>query len=142
VLALMAMTVIAMITTAQESSTPAMTLEVDETQAPRRIAFVDEEIRVRPGALALAYPRWIPGEHGPTGPIQQFVTLRVHSGNTTLPRVIPRTSTRSTSKFRPAAIESASTLIRCWRTQSPIINCCWRGTPWSSIHEASTSASS
>jgi len=85
VLALMAMTVIAMITTAQESSTPAMTLEVDETQAPRRIAFVHEEIRVRPGALALAYPRWIPGEHGPTGPIQQFVTLRVHSGNTTLP---------------------------------------------------------
>ncbi len=70
---------------AQDTSTPAMTLEVDETQAPRRIAFVHEEIRVRPGALALAYPRWIPGEHGPTGPIQQFVTLRVHSGNTTLP---------------------------------------------------------
>lgn len=86
VLALMAMTVIAMITPAQESSTPAMTLEVDETQAPRRIAFVHEEIRARPGALALAYPRWIPGEHGPTGPIQEFVTLRVPSGNTTLPR--------------------------------------------------------
>jgi predicted metalloprotease with PDZ domain len=61
-----------------------MTLVVDETQAPRRIAFVHEEIRVRPGPLELAYPRWIPGEHGPTGPIQRFAALRVHSGNTTL----------------------------------------------------------
>ena len=48
---------------AQDRSTPAMTLVVDETQAERRIAFVHEEIPVRPGTLALAYPRWIPGEH-------------------------------------------------------------------------------
>jgi len=70
---------------AQQTSAPAMTLVVDETQAARRIAFVHEEIRVRPGSLALAYPRWIPGEHGPTGPIQQFSALRVRSGNVTLP---------------------------------------------------------
>jgi Peptidase M61 N-terminal domain len=61
-----------------------MTLVVDETQAPRRIAFVHEEIRVRSGPLELVYPRWIPGEHGPTGPIQRFAALRVHSGNATL----------------------------------------------------------
>lgn len=84
-LAMIAITSLAMRAAAQDTSTPALTLEVDETQAPRRIAFVHEKIRVRPGALALAYPRWIPGEHGPTGPIQQFVTLRVQSGNTTLP---------------------------------------------------------
>jgi predicted metalloprotease with PDZ domain len=70
---------------AQDTATSAMTLVVDETQAPRRIAFVHEEIQIRPGALALAYPRWIPGDHGPTGPIQQLVTLRVHAGNATLP---------------------------------------------------------
>ena len=62
-----------------------MTLVVDETQAARRIAFVHEEIQVRPGTLALAYPRWIPGEHGPTGPIQRFAALRVGSGSATLP---------------------------------------------------------
>ncbi len=84
-LALIAITSLAMRAAAQDATTPAMTLEVDETQAPRRIAFVHEEIRGQPGTLDLAYPRWIPGEHGPTGPIQQFVTLRVHSGNTTLP---------------------------------------------------------
>ncbi len=62
-----------------------MTLVVDETQAARRIAFVHEEIQVRPGPLALAYPRWIPGEHGPTGPIQQLAVIRIHAGNLTLP---------------------------------------------------------
>jgi len=84
-LALAAMTAFSMSAGAQEISAPAMTLVVDETQAARRIAFVHEEIRVRPGSLTLAYPRWIPGEHGPTGPIQQFAALRVHSGSATLP---------------------------------------------------------
>jgi len=68
----------------QDTSAPNMTLVVDESQAPRRIAFVHEEIRVEPGALELAYPLWIPGEHGPTGPIFQFAALRIHAGNALL----------------------------------------------------------
>jgi predicted metalloprotease with PDZ domain len=70
---------------AQTASTPTMTLLVDESQAARRIAFVHEEIRVRPGSLTLAYPLWIPGEHGPTGPIENFAALRIHAGSATLP---------------------------------------------------------
>jgi predicted metalloprotease with PDZ domain len=70
--------------TAQNSSNPVMSVVVDETQAPRRIAFVHEEIQVKPGALSLAYPKWIPGEHGPTGPIQEFAMLRIHAGDTIL----------------------------------------------------------
>ena len=86
VLALMAVTALATSAPGQDTSaSPTMTLIVDERQSARRIAFVHEEIRVRPGSLALAYPRWIPGEHGPTGPIQQFAALRVRSGNLTLP---------------------------------------------------------
>jgi predicted metalloprotease with PDZ domain len=85
VFALLAMSAGATSLLAQEVSTPAMTLVVDETQAARRISFVREEIRVQPGPLALAYPRWIPGEHGPTGPIEQFAALRIRSGNVTLP---------------------------------------------------------
>jgi Peptidase M61 N-terminal domain len=68
--AAVAMTAVA--ASAQDKSAPAMLLVVDETQAARRIAHVHEEIRVRPGMLALAYPRWIPGEYGPTGPVQHF----------------------------------------------------------------------
>ncbi|HEY0308736.1 MAG TPA: hypothetical protein VGB94_11295 [Acidobacteriaceae bacterium] len=70
---------------AQKSSGPTMTLVVDESQAYRRIAFVHETIRVRPGALALAYPRWIPGEHAPSGPIENVAAIAVHAGGTVLP---------------------------------------------------------
>lgn len=49
---------------AQSDVSSVMRLVVDETQAPRKLALVHEEIQVRPGALALAYPKWIPGEHG------------------------------------------------------------------------------
>jgi predicted metalloprotease with PDZ domain len=69
---------------AQNASTPTMTLVVDETRAAQRIASVHEEIRVRPGHLALAYPLWIPGEHGPTGPLENVAAIRIHSGNTEL----------------------------------------------------------
>ncbi len=70
---------------AQTASAAAMTLVVDETQAARRISFVHEELGVQPGALALAYPRWIPGEHGPTGSIQDVASLQIRSGDVTLP---------------------------------------------------------
>jgi len=82
--AIFTVTALASIAAGQEKSAPVMTLVVDETQEARRIAFVHEEIRVRPGLLALAYPKWIPGEHGPTGPIEQFAALRIHAGNATL----------------------------------------------------------
>ena len=85
VVILIAVVLVATIAGAQDAPTPVMTLVVDETQAARRIAFVHEEIRVRPGMLTLAYPQWIPGEHGPTGPIQEFAVLRVHAGDATLP---------------------------------------------------------
>jgi len=83
--AVLSVTALAIKAGAQETSAPVMTLVLDESQAPRRIAFVHEEIRVSPGELALSYPRWIPGEHGPTGPIQQFAALKIVSGSTTLP---------------------------------------------------------
>jgi len=79
-----AMASIATCAHAQSVSAPVMTLVVDETQAAQRIAFVHEEIRVRPGSLALSYPLWIPGEHGPTGPTENFAALRIHAGSATL----------------------------------------------------------
>lgn len=81
---LIALTLLTLVITAV-GQTPILTLTVDETQAARRIAFVHEEIRVHPGALALAYPRWIPGEHGPTGPVQNMAAIRIRAGNTIIP---------------------------------------------------------
>ena len=80
---------------AQNAPAPDMTLVVDETQEARRIAFVHEEIRVRPGSLALSYPLWIPGEHGPTGPVNEFAALRINVrnavGNTAMDAALPWT---------------------------------------------------
>ena len=53
---------------ASAQSTP-ITLSVDLTDAPRKILHATETIPVQPGPLTLVYPEWIPGEHGPTGPI-------------------------------------------------------------------------
>jgi predicted metalloprotease with PDZ domain len=84
VLLLIIMTTGAAVAGAQVVAAAPTALVVDETQAPRQIAFVHEEIPVRPGMLTLAYPRWIPGEHGPTGPIESLAALRIHAGPTTL----------------------------------------------------------
>jgi predicted metalloprotease with PDZ domain len=82
--AVITITAVATGASAQNPTAPVITLIVDESQASRRIAFVHEDIQVRPGALDLAYPRWIPGEHGPTGPIQQLAALRIRAGEKTL----------------------------------------------------------
>jgi predicted metalloprotease with PDZ domain len=51
------------------AQTAPITLSVDLTDAPRKILHATETIPVQPGPLTLVYPEWIPGEHGPTGPI-------------------------------------------------------------------------
>jgi predicted metalloprotease with PDZ domain len=52
-------------------------LSVDATQAARNIVHTKFTIPVRPGPLTLFYPKWIPGEHSPTGPINDLVGLRL-----------------------------------------------------------------
>ena len=46
-----------------------ITLNVDAREAPLRIFHARLVIPAAPGPLTLVYPKWIPGEHGPTGPI-------------------------------------------------------------------------
>jgi predicted metalloprotease with PDZ domain len=51
-------------------------LSVDATRAPEKILHAQMQIPVAPGALTLVYPEWIPGEHGPTGPITDVTGLQ------------------------------------------------------------------
>ena len=55
-------------------------LRVDATDAPRRLFHVQITIPARPGPMTLLYPEWIPGEHGPTGPIVNLVGLKMQAG--------------------------------------------------------------
>ncbi|MEP0845088.1 MAG: serine hydrolase [Phycisphaerae bacterium] len=59
---------------AGESLAPIM-LEVDASEAPRRIFHVRLVLPVRPGPLTLVYPKWIPGKHSPAGPVRNLASL-------------------------------------------------------------------
>jgi predicted metalloprotease with PDZ domain len=61
----------------QSGQTPPITLEVDAREAPRRLLHARMRIPARPGPLTLLYPKWLPGEHGPTGPIADLAGLRI-----------------------------------------------------------------
>lgn len=65
-------------------STPGheITLSVDLTDAPRKIIHAVETMTVVPGPLTLVYPKWIPGEHGPTGPIDNMAGFFIHATGT------------------------------------------------------------
>jgi predicted metalloprotease with PDZ domain len=62
-----------------------ITLEVDASEAPRKIFHSHLSLPASPGPLTLAYPKWIPGEHGPTGPIADLVALKFSAAGKPLP---------------------------------------------------------
>lgn len=51
-------------------------LTVDASQAPLKLIHSAMVFPVQPGPLTLYYPKWIPGEHEPDGPIGNLVSLR------------------------------------------------------------------
>src|SRR5436190_422062 len=55
-------------------------LRVDATEAPRRIYHAELAIPAVSGPMNLFYPKWIPGEHAPTGPITDLSGLKISSG--------------------------------------------------------------
>jgi predicted metalloprotease with PDZ domain len=63
----------------------AMTLNVDATDSARNIVHTKLTIPVRPGPLTLFYPKWIPGEHSPTGPINDLVGLKLSANGKPIP---------------------------------------------------------
>ncbi len=60
-------------------------LAVDATDFARHVISVQETIPVQAaGDLVLLYPQWVPGDHGPGGPISALSGLLVHSGERVL----------------------------------------------------------
>ena len=63
---------------------PTVALSVDASEAPRKIFHTQLRIPAKPGTLTLYYPKWIPGEHGPTGPITDLTGLKFTANGRTL----------------------------------------------------------
>ena len=55
---------------------PTITIAVDATTAPRKIFHATLKIPATPGDLTLYYPKWIPGEHAPDGPVIDLAGLK------------------------------------------------------------------
>lgn len=60
-------------------------LAVDLREAPRRRLHATLVLPASPGPATLVYPKWIPGEHGPTGPIADLAGLRITAGGAPVP---------------------------------------------------------
>ncbi|WP_133479801.1 M61 family metallopeptidase [Cognatilysobacter segetis] len=50
-------------------------IDVDATDLARRIVRIREEIPAKAGRLTLLYPQWLPGNHGPSGPLDKVAGI-------------------------------------------------------------------
>ena len=55
---------------------PTVTIFVDASSAPRKIFHAKLKIPASAGDLTLYYPKWIPGEHAPDGPVVDLAGLK------------------------------------------------------------------
>ena len=80
-------------------------LNVDATELPRRLLHATMQFPVKPGPMSLLYPKWIPGEHGPTGPDRRPGRHQNHAPTASpfLGIATTSTCTSSTSTFRQAS---------------------------------------
>ncbi len=63
---------------------PTVTISVDATNSPRKIFHASLRIPTAPGDLTLYYPKWIPGEHAPDGPVIDLAGLFFKANGQTL----------------------------------------------------------
>jgi predicted metalloprotease with PDZ domain len=63
---------------------PNVTISVDATHAPRKIFHASLRIPATAGDLTLYYPKWIPGEHAPDGPVNDLAGLFFKANGQTL----------------------------------------------------------
>jgi predicted metalloprotease with PDZ domain len=54
-------------------------LSVDLTDAPRNIYHAKLTIPAKPGPMTLVFPKWIPGNHRPSGPIGALTGIRMEA---------------------------------------------------------------
>jgi predicted metalloprotease with PDZ domain len=63
----------------------AISLTVDATKTQQKLLHAHLVMPVKPGPLTLYYPKWIPGEHGPDGPIANVAGLKFDADGQIIP---------------------------------------------------------
>src|SRR4029077_2759676 len=62
-----------------------LNLSVDLTDLDRRLFMVHESVPVKPWPWTLLYPLWLPGTHGPNGPVNLLTGLMITARGQRLP---------------------------------------------------------
>lgn len=57
------------------ASTTPLVIAVDMSEAPRKLWHADITVPVQPGTVTLTTPKWIPGNHRPSGPIDNLTGI-------------------------------------------------------------------
>ena len=55
-------------------------LRLDAREVGRNHVHTELKVAVHPGPLTLAFAKWIPGEHGPNGPLDSVIGLEIRAG--------------------------------------------------------------
>jgi predicted metalloprotease with PDZ domain len=71
--------------TAYSASASVAYVDVDAREASRGIERAHLSLSVHPGYLKLLYPKWLPGDHSPSGPIASLGGLKFVAGGRVLP---------------------------------------------------------
>lgn len=67
------------------SSAQPIRITADLTDVPRKLIHADIEIPVSAGPVTFTAAKWIPGNHRPSGPIDNITGITVHAGDRELP---------------------------------------------------------
>ena len=60
-------------------------ITADLTEAPRKVYHAEVDLPVKPGPLTLTTPQWIPGNHRPTGPVDDITGVVFTANGKVLP---------------------------------------------------------
>jgi predicted metalloprotease with PDZ domain len=71
-------------TTLEAQKTP-IQITADLSEAPRKLYHADVDIPVQPGPVSLTTPKWIPGNHRPTGPVDEITGVVFTANGKVLP---------------------------------------------------------
>jgi predicted metalloprotease with PDZ domain len=81
---LLSLAVLVVFTASVALAAETISLTIDATKTRQKLLHSHEVIPVKPGPLTIYYPKWIPGEHGPDGPISSVTGLKFVAGGKTI----------------------------------------------------------
>lgn len=57
-----------------------LNVRLDAREIARKHIHTDLSLAVKSGPVTLVFPQWIPGEHGPTGPLNTLIGMTIRAG--------------------------------------------------------------